>query len=246
MVTSVADKKTNKKNVDQTLKGGAVISDNQGSSFSGVKPLLRGRFHQVAFFLTILYGIYLTIVAPRFWPKIAMVIYTLGVGGMFGTSTLLHRGKWSPKTFRVVRRCDHAMIFSAIAGTFTAIGGLILPPVSRAVMLSLIWGGAIVGVLIRVLWMGAPRWAVITPYVAVGWIAVAVFPGLYHGLGLVGFILLIVGGLVYTLGAVVYAKKKPNPWPKVFGFHEVFHLLTVVAAIVFALDVTFVVLPRIS
>ncbi len=245
MVTSVADKKKNKRHEAPAIKDQNKNLKNQGSSFSGEKPLLRGRLHQVAFFVTILFGIYLTIAAPRFWPRVAMVVYTLGVGGMFGTSTLLHRGKWSPKTFRVVRRFDHAMIFSAIAGTYTAVG-LILPPITRTVMLSVVWGGAIIGVLIRVLWMTAPRWAVITPYVAVGWMAAAVFPGLYHGLGLLGFSLLVIGGLTYTLGAVVYAKKKPNPWPKVFGFHEVFHLCTVIAAACFAVNVAVVVIPRIS
>ncbi len=243
--TSLADKHKKQKQEKLTIKSQDSKPDNQGSSFSGQKPLMRGRLHQAAFFVTILFGVYLTIAAPRVWPRIAMVVYTLGVGGMFGTSTLLHRGKWSPKTFRVVRRFDHAMIFSAIAGTYTAVG-LILPPITRTVMLSVVWGGAIVGVLIRVFWMGAPRWAVITPYVAVGWMAAAVFPGLYHGLGITGFILLALGGLIYTLGAVVYAKKRPDPWPRVFGFHEVFHLCTVVAATLFAIDVATVVLPRIS
>ncbi|NNN21210.1 MAG: hemolysin III family protein [Acidimicrobiales bacterium] len=207
---------------------------------------MRGRLHQVAFVLTLLYGIFLVIYAPRFWPKVAMVIYTLGVAGMFGSSTLLHRGKWSLKAHKRIRRLDHSMIFMAIAGTYTGLGSLVLPPISRTVMLCLVWGGAFIGIGLRLGWMNAPRWAVITPYVAVGWVALGALPGLYHALGVTGFTLMAFGGLIYTLGAVVYAKKKPDPWPKVFGFHEVFHACTVVAATLFAIDVGAIVLPLVS
>ncbi len=223
-----------------------TITENQESELMPAKPLLRGRFHQVAFFLTLFYGIWLVAAAKGAWPKTAMVIYTLGVAGMFGSSTLLHRGKWSPKMHKKVRRLDHSMIFMAIAGTYTGLGGLVLPPLSRDIMLSVIWFGAFVGVTLRMVWMTAPRWAVIAPYVGVGWAALLVLPGLYHGLGVLGFILLCFGGATYTLGAVVYAKKKPDPWPKIFGYHEVFHLMTVIAATTFAVDVGFIVLPKVG
>jgi hemolysin III len=138
------------------------------------------------------------------------------------------------------------MIFLCIAGTFTAVAGLALPDTDACVVLGLVWGASLVGIVMRFAWLDAPRWAVALPYVAAGWIAVGAMPEFFHYLGVIGFVLMMAGGLVYTLGAVVYARRRPDPWPSVYGFHEVFHSCVVVAAALHLSLIAFVVLPAVK
>jgi hemolysin III len=143
-----------------------------------------------------------------------------------------------------MRRADHSTIFLAIAGSYTAVAGLALHGWARLTILLIVWIGAAGGIALRQLWLDAPKWAVAVPYVVVGWSAVAVVPQLVRGLGGAGFILLLAGGAAYTAGAVVYALKKPDPSPTVFGYHEIFHACTIVGAGFHFAVIAFVALPR--
>jgi hemolysin III len=196
------------------------------------KPSLRGVIHQYSFLVWIVVaGPVLLGAADRdVRPKVA--VYVICLGAMFGVSALYHRGHWSPAARMRMRRLDHSTIFLAIAGTYTAIAGIALPPDDAGWIVGLVWLGAIVGMTVTAgnFWPGAPRVLTAIPYVAVGWVAVAALPDLLHGLGRGSFVLVIAGGVLYTLGASVYATRKPDPFPKVFGYHEVFHALVTAAA----------------
>jgi len=165
---------------------------------------------------------------------------------MLTTSALYHRVHWSDAARRRMRHADHSMIFIAIAGTFTAVAGLSLPDTDAEIVLGLVWGACIIGIVMRFAWLEAPRWAVAVPYIAAGWIAVGAMPEFFHYLGVEGFSLMMAGGLLYTVGAVVYALKRPDPWPRVFGFHEVFHACVVVAAAIHLSLIALVVLPALN
>jgi hemolysin III len=169
-------------------------------------------------------------------------VYSLSLAGLFGCSALLHRVAWSPSVLPHVRRLDHAMIYVFIAGTYTALIGLALP--DRVVpVLVVVWAGALAGAAFQLLWIDAPRWLTAGSYVALGWVAVLILPDMLTELGARGFGLVLSGGVLYTAGALVYAAKEPNPWPDVFGFHEVFHALVVAAVICHYVAVAFWALP---
>jgi hemolysin III len=150
---------------------------------------------------------------------------------LFGTSALYHRLNWTERSRALMKRLDHSMIFVFIAGTYTPIAVLTLPRTSAVAVLAVVWTGALFGASLQTVWPAAPRWLSVPTYVALGWVAAFVFPGLLHGGGVAAFVLIALGGVVYTLGALVYGLKRPNPVPGVFGFHEVFHLCTLVAAL---------------
>lgn len=158
----------------------------------------------------------------------------LGVTGtqLFATSALCHRRYWSPRADAILRRLDHSNIYLIIAGTYTPFALVLLDGSQRVQLLAIVWGGALLGVLFRVFWVGAPRWLYTPIYVALGWVAVFYFEPLSRTGGTAVMWLIAIGGVLYTLGAVVYGFKKPDPWPTVFGFHEIFHLCTVAAFIV--------------
>jgi hemolysin III len=147
---------------------------------------------------------------------------------LFGNSALYHRIPWTPRVKAVFRRIDHANILLLIAGTYTPMAVLALPTDQAVLLLSLVWGGAIAGILFRVFWIGAPRWVYVALYIVLGWAAVMYIVPLFHANAAM-MVLIIIGGLLYTAGAVVYALKRPNPWPSSFGFHEIFHVCTVLA-----------------
>lgn len=147
---------------------------------------------------------------------------------LFGNSALYHRGNWTPRTRVILKRIDHANIFLLIAGSYTPITVLALPPNKAILLLSLVWGGAILGIAFRVFWIDAPRWLYVPLYLALGWGAVMFLVDFFQADATM-MALIILGGLCYTAGAIVYAMKRPNPVPGVFGFHEIFHTLTVVA-----------------
>jgi hemolysin III len=197
------------------------------------KPRLRGRLHQYAFFVALVCGTVLCSIAatrPGIAPFVSCLIYSITVCGLFGTSALYHRRVWSERGYQIMRRMDHSMIFIFIAGTYTPFCVLLLDSGKATVMLSLIWGGALGGVALKVIWPHLPRWAGAPLYVALGWAAVAILPDVLAG-GVTCLVLLVVGGVTYTVGAVFYALRRPNPWPDIFGHHEFFHACTLVAAI---------------
>jgi hemolysin III len=198
------------------------------------KPRLRGRLHQYAFFVALACGVVLCSIAasrPGVGPFISCLIYSLTVCGLFGTSALYHRRVWSERGYQIMRRLDHSMIFIFIAGTYTPFCVLLLSPSKATLLLSLIWGGAVGGVLLKTIWPHLPRWAGAPLYLALGWGAVAIMPDILHQGGVACVVLLGIGGIIYSVGAVFYALRRPNPWPTVFGHHEFFHACTLLAAI---------------
>ncbi|TQJ52024.1 hemolysin III family protein [Phycicoccus sp. SLBN-51] len=200
------------------------------SVVDAVKPKLRGWFHAGMVPLTVAAGIVLIALAPNTTARIAAAVFSVTAWMLFGTSAVYHRGNWSPRVAGVLKRLDHSNIFLIIAGSYTPFA-LLLPPGQRRTMLTIVWAGAIAGVLFRVLWVHAPRWLYTPIYVALGWVAVFYLgPLLQHG-GPAIVALIAAGGLLYTLGAVVYGIKRPNPSPRWFGFHEIFHAFTVAAFI---------------
>jgi hemolysin III len=196
-----------------------------------VKPRLRGVSHQWAFFVSLLTGGALVATAPEGRAKVAAAVYAASVAGLFGASALYHRITWaSVAARRWMRRLDHSMIFVLIAGTYTPMALLALSgPLSTTILIA-VWAGAAAGVVMKLVWIDAPKWLVALTYVILGWVAVAAFPQLYDALGITGFTMVLLGGLLYTAGAVVYALRRPDPVPAVFGYHEVFHVLVIVAA----------------
>jgi hemolysin III len=210
----------------------------------GQRPLLRGWLHVGAFAAWLIGGPFLIAAAPNRWSTFVLTVYVLSMLCMFGTSAAFHRFRWSAPAWRRMRRADHSAIFIGIAGTSTGLAGLALTGWSQALVLSLVWTGAVVGIVLRQVWLDAPQWAVAVPYVVVGWCSLIVAPQLVRSLGWVGFTLMLIAGLFYTSGALVYARKRPDPWPGVFGFHEVFHACTLVGAGVFAYLIAFIALPR--
>ncbi|MET8083657.1 hemolysin III family protein [Micromonospora sp. NPDC005197] len=198
------------------------------------KPRMRGWLHTYAFFVAVVGGIVLCSIAatrPGWAPLVSCVIYSLTVCGLFGTSALYHRRVWSERGYQVMRRLDHCMIFVFIAGTYTPLCVMLLSTQQATIMLALVWGGALGGVALKLVWPHAPRWVSAPLYLALGWVAVAMLPDILHGGGVTALVLLIVGGAIYSVGAVFYALRRPNPWPTVFGHHEFFHACTLLAAL---------------
>ncbi len=204
------------------------------TALAELKPRLRGWLHTYAAAISLAAGAALVSVAGGVRGSTAgwsTAIYCATVTLLFGTSALYHRLTLSPRAHALMRRADHSMIFIFIAGTYTPIAALTLPHRDAGAVLAVVWTGAIFGVLLQTAWPQAPRWISVPCYIALGWVAVFVLPDLLHSAGAAAFTLIIAGGLAYTLGAFVYAFKRPNPVPGVFGFHEVFHACTLVAAI---------------
>lgn len=198
------------------------------------KPRLRGRLHQYAFFVALACGVVLCSIAasrPGWSPFVSCLVYSLTVCGLFGISALYHRRVWSERGYQIMKRMDHSMIFIFIAGTYTPFCVLLLPTGKATVFLSLIWAGALGGVALKVLWPHLPRWVGAPLYIALGWAAVAIMPEVLSRGGVADLALLGAGGIIYTVGAVFYALRRPNPWPTVFGHHEFFHACTLVAAL---------------
>jgi len=209
-----------------------------------LKPRLRGVSHQWAFFVSLVLGLALVLTAPGGRATAAAAIYSASVAGLFGTSALYHRVNWSSAGARAwMRRLDHSMIFVLIAGSYTPFALLALHGRLAMAILIAVWGGAVAGVGFKLIWIDAPKWLVAITYVVLGWVAVAAFPQLLDRIGVVATALVAAGGVLYTLGAVVYARKRPDPSPTVFGYHEVFHLLVIVAAALQYAVVAFYVLP---
>lgn len=192
------------------------------------KPLLRGWLHLGAAPIALIAGMILVVFAPTLEGRISTAIFTLTAVMLFGTSAVYHRGNWSPRTNAVLRRMDHANIFLIIAGTYTPLTVMLLEGTTRTVVLAVVWSGAFIGLLLRVFWLGAPRWAYVPLYLGLGWVAVGFIGPFYQAGGAAVVALIIIGGLAYTVGAIIYGTKWPRGSAKYFGFHEIFHALTIV------------------
>jgi hemolysin III len=215
-----------------------------GSLPLAVRPKLRGVTHQWAFFVSLALGAALVAAAPGGRATAACAVYAGSVAGLFGASALYHRITWSRASARRgMRRLDHSMIFVLIAGTYTPFTVLALEGRLATAILIVVWVGALGGVVLKLVWIDAPKPLVAGVYVALGWVAVATLPGMLDAIGIVATLLVGLGGVLYTAGAVVYARRRPDPVPTVFGYHEVFHLLVVVAAALQYAVVAFWVVP---
>lgn len=192
------------------------------------KPSWRGWIHLGAFPLSIALGTLLVFVAEGAGAKLACSVFSLCSSFLFGLSATYHRFEWRVDVAPIIRRLDHSNIFLFIAGTYTPIAWGALPPDKSIFLLVLVWSFALVGILIRLIWLGAPRWSYVLMYVALGWTAIAYVRELYSA-SAAALLLIVLGGIIYSAGALVYALRQPDPIPKHFGFHEIFHLLTVVA-----------------
>lgn len=193
------------------------------------RPRLRGALHAVAFPLAVVAGGLLVALAPTAPAKASAAVYAVTSALLFGVSAAYHRAPCSARVRDILHRCDHANIYLIIAGTYTPFAVLALHGSVRAAVLAAIWGGAAAGVVFRVAWLGAPRWLYTSLYIGLGWVAVFVMPQLARGAGVAALVLVLAGGLLYSAGGVVYALRRPDPLPRWFGFHEVFHACTVAA-----------------
>ncbi len=223
----------------------AVVAETPGVSHNPGKPRFRGTSHLLAFVSALTLAPVMIVSAPGLGPRLVMAVYTVAIVGLFGISALYHRNDWGDRGFLIMRRLDHSMIFVAIAGTYTPIALFGLPSSSARLVLLVVWIGAILGIISRVAWTDAPYPVIAGPYVAVGWACLLVVGDVWRSLGAAGFILLLVGGLLYTAGAAVYAVRRPDPWPLTFGYHEVFHVFVIGGAAVHYVVVAFFALPKV-
>jgi hemolysin III len=193
-------------------------------------PTLRGRLHQHTLWFSLAAAVLLVALAPAGSARVTAVIYGVGLNALFAVSALYHRwppaSRWKP----ILRRIDHSVIFAFIAASYTPIAVLVLEPPASTIVLVSVWAGAVAGIGFSVAWIDAPRLAVAVSYIAVGWVIVIALPEVLDEIGVAPALLFLGGGLLYSAGAVVYARQRPDPWPRVFGFHELFHTLVIAAA----------------
>jgi hemolysin III len=214
------------------------------ASSQPVKPRLRGVSHAYAFFVSLGCGVALILGASDGRARMAASVYAAAVSALLGTSALYHCVTWRPKARRWMRRLDHSMIFVLIAGTYTPVALLALKGSLASTILIVLWAGALGGVVFKLLWIDAPKWLLAAIYVALGLVSAAILGELPAAIGWLGVTGLAAGGLLYVVGAIVYASGRPNPWPRVFGYHEVFHALVLAAAALQYAVIAFAVLPR--
>jgi len=215
---------------DPSNIGIPLVEDEIQHPTDSLKPSWRGWIHAATFPVAIILGIILVVLAEGSAAKAGSAIFFGSSLLLFGTSALYHRINWSPKVKAIFRRIDHANIFLLIAGTYTPITLMALPTGKATVLLAVIWAGALLGIGFRVFWLGAPRWSYVVLYLVLGWAAVIFIVDFFRA-NWVTMLLVLIGGILYSLGAVVYGLKRPNPFPKSFGFHEIFHSLTVAASV---------------
>lgn len=209
-----------------------------------VKPRLRGLSHEIAFFIVLPLGAALIFEVHTPRGRVSAIVFAASVAAMFGASGLYHRVSWSPRRRRWMRRLDHAGIYALIAGTYTPFGLLVLHGAWSVVVLAIVWSGAAAAVAFKFLWVEAPTWLSALIGVGLGWVGVVVFPQLLARIGLGPSLLVLAGGLAYTAGAVIYALRRPDPFPTVFGFHELFHACVIVGVACQYAAVAFYVLPN--
>jgi hemolysin III len=213
-------------------------------AIAAVKPKLRGVSHEWAFFVSLVLGAVLIVAAETPRATLAVGIYALSLSALLGTSALYHRVNWKrPEVRRWMRRLDHSMIFFLIAGTYTPFALLVLDGPLADAILAVVWAGALIGAIVEMVWIEHPKWVAALVYMSLGWVAVVAFPGMWQEMGVEGTLLVATGGLLYTVGAVVYATQRPDPNPRVFGYHEVFHALVIAAAAAHFAAIAFFALP---
>jgi hemolysin III len=210
---------------------------------NGERPRLRGVFHQYAFLVFSALGVALVVTAPGARERLAGGVFAGCVVLTFGVSALYHRVVWRPAARRLMRRLDHAAVFLLIAGTYTPYGLLVLDGAWRISVLGIVWTGSAFAIAHRLIWVDGPSWLSAVLGVGLGWVGVVAFPQVLEATGSAGALLLVTGGVLYTLGAVVYARRRPDPVPAVFGYHELFHALTILAAASQYAAIAFFVLP---
>jgi hemolysin III len=229
---------------ESAVERAEAAKEAAGDAIAAVKPKLRGVSHEWAFFISLFLGAGLIIAAKTPKATLAVAIYAVSLSALLGTSALYHRVEWSrPNRRRWMRRLDHSMIFFLIAGTYTPFALLVLDGPLADAILVVVWLGAIAGAIVETVWIEHPKWVAALIYLSLGWVAVISFPELWSSMGTTGTLLVAAGGLLYTAGAVVYAIQRPNPNPRVFGYHEVFHLLVIAAAAAHFAAVAFFALP---
>ena len=226
---------------DDLRQVGTDLREAAEDTVAALKPRLRGVLHQGAFNVALVTGTVLIVLAEGMREILSAVIYAVAVALLFGTSAGLHRRNWSPRAESVMRRLDHSMIYILIAGTYTPFALLLMDGATRWTVLGIVWGGALFGIALRNAFRSPPRWPFTALYLALGWVALAFLPTIYRAGGGAVLTLLVVGGVLYSIGAVVYATKKPNPSPRWFGFHEVFHALTLAAFVAHYVAVSLVI-----
>jgi hemolysin III len=199
---------------------------------------------QLGFFVAVPLGVALALSAEGAVARTAAIVFAASVVAMFGVGALFHRLSWTPRAARRIGHLDHATIYALIAGTYTPIGLLVVDPSWRAPVLASVWGVALLATVAKLAWRNAPVWVAPAVCVTLGWVAVVVLPQIVARIGLPGTFLLLAGGLAYTVGAVVYVRRRPDPVPEVFGYHELFHALVVVAVACQYAFVAFFVLPQ--
>jgi hemolysin III len=215
-----------------------------GEAIAAVKPKLRGVSHEWAFFVSLFLGAALIVAADSPKATLAVAIYAASLSALLGTSALYHRVNWKrPNARRWMRRLDHSMIFFLIAGTYTPFALLVLNGPLADAVLAVVWIGAIAGAIVEMVWIEHPKWVAALIYMSLGWVAIIAFPGLWEEMGVGGTLLVAAGGLLYTAGAIVYATQRPDPFPRVFGYHEVFHALVILAAAAQFAAIAFFALP---
>ncbi len=213
------------------------------SAWKSAQPRLRGVSHAYALWAAIVVAVVLFLLAPTPLARAAAIVYGAGLCALFAGSSLYHRWHWDPRWRPLLQRIDHSTIFVFIAASYTPVALLVLSGTTQVVVLAGVWAGAVGGVLLSVFWIGAPRWIAAATYLALGWVALLALPQLIGGLPLWPLLLLGAGGLLYSVGAVVYATRRPDPWPSTFGFHEVFHAFVIAAAAVHVIAMAGWVIP---
>lgn len=191
------------------------------------KPLLRGWIHLVATPVALIAGLIAVAQPEETYQRLSVAVFVLCSVVLFGASAVYHLGNWEPTRRAILRRIDHSNIYLLIAGTYTPLAVLLLEPDTRNLLLGIIWPGALLGIAVRQFWISAPRWVYVPIYVILGWVAIWFLPDIYHGGGGAVVWLVVLGGLLYTAGALIYAIKRPNWFRYTFGFHETFHVCTV-------------------
>lgn len=208
------------------------------------RPRLRGVSHQLAFVAALVIAPLMIMVAPGVTSRLVISIYVVAIVGLFGVSALYHRREWGDRGRAIMKRLDHTMIFVTIAATYTPIAVFALDAGTARWILPTVWVGAGLGTVARLIWIAAPYPVVAAPYLALGWVAVMALPAMLEGLGRAGFVLIVAGGALYSVGAVFYALHRPNPWPHWFGYHEIFHLFVIGGVTLHYVAIAFYAVPQ--
>ena len=221
----------------------SAYSAEVSSAFPRVKPRLRGVFHEFGFYAAVGLGVPLVLTAEDGKAKVAALVFASCLAGCFGASALYHRPMWTPRARAWLARLDHAGIYLLIAGTYTPFGLLVMSKGWAVPVLSVVWSGALIAILLKLFWVGSPKWLSAAIGLALGWVGVVAISQLLK-VELTGLLLVALGGLLYSAGAIVYARRRPDPAPTVFGYHELFHVLTLAGAGCQLAAIAFFVLPR--